>query len=465
MSLRKSAAVLGLAGTLSAVTASPAFATNDSPRTVVLHRGGPVKTIPFDLRHGGEALVRFSVSAPGVSWVRPGSESAVVSVGVDGRHVTDLVVPSAEPTARSLALGSVERGRHRLTLSFSRESSSPGARKVVLSRTKIETPKADQAALRHTPIVVGRTLAQLGDAHQNARTDTPLIAWHEELAAATPGHRVFEYSVVWSNEDGGTDSPALMARWGRTTDIEWVYRVEVDARGDRVEGTGVYQAANHATLRFSGAYEGDHPVLQTCTVNNNMCDVVTNPAPLRFFLDATETRPQDRAREILMDRNPWTYPIMAQEMIREGRVEEPSDPATPAVGDQRTYLFIEIKKQTGAPTGTGAAPGVTVGVRLKDDPATLYRSDHAIPTSSIARDLPAATTVELPEGTTAADIASVEAIRQPMGAGDNGAPATVTSINRAFFLDRAYRPQPSAITWTGSVDLTAAQPNGVLWRG
>jgi hypothetical protein len=102
--------------------------------------------------------------------------------------------------------------------------------------------------------------------------------------------------------------------------------------------------------------------------------------------------------------------------------------------------------------------------RVKSAPSTLYRSDHAIPTSSISRDLPAATTVELPEGTTAADIASIEAIRQPMGVGDNGAPVTVTSINRAFFLDQAYLPQPSAVTWSGSVGLTPSQPSGILWH-
>jgi hypothetical protein len=464
MSPRKSLTVLVLAGALGTVTASPAFAAGDSPSTITVKRGGPAKTVPFDLRDGGEAVVRFTVSAPGVSWARQGAESAVVAVGVDGRHVTDLVVPSAEPTTRSLALGSVPRGQHRLSLRFSGESSAASAGRVVLSRPEVRTP-ADQVALRHAPVVIGRTLPLLGDAYQNARTDTPLIGWHEERAAATPGHRIFEYSVVWSNEDGGTDTPALMARWGRTTDIEWVYRVEVDANGDRVAGSGVYQAPEHQTLRFAGSYEGDHPVLQTCTVNNNMCDTVTSPAPLRFFLDTTQTRPQDRAREVLMDRNTWTYPVMAQEMIREGKVENPSNPATPAMGDQRNYLFIEIKKQTGAPAGAGSAPGVSVGVRLKSAPSTLYRSDHGTATSSIARDDPAATTVELPEGTTAADIASVEAIRQPMGAGDNGAPVTVTSINRAFFLDRAYLPQPSAFTWTGSVDLTPARPSGVLWTG
>lgn len=461
MSPRRSVTVLALAGAFS-TAAAPALADDHQSR-IIVQRGGPARTVPFSVARAGEAVVGFEASAPRVSWGTKGSESAVVSVGVDGKHVTDLVVPSAVPTTRSLALGAVPRGRHRLDLRFSGQGSAARARSVVLARIHVDTP-ADQLALRHAPIVIGRTLPLLGDAYQNARTDTPLIGWHEELPETTPGHRILEYSVVWSNEDGGTDSPALMARWGRTTDIEWVYRVEVDANGDRVGGTGVYQAPEHQTLPFSGSYEGDHPVLQTCTVNNNMCDTVTSPAPLRFFLDTTETRPEGRARELLMDRDPWTYPVMAQEMIREGKIESPSNPATPAVGDQRTYLFVEIKKETGAPAGAGSAPGVSVGVRLKSDPSTLYRSDHGLPTSSIARDVPAATTVELPEGTTAADISGIEAIRQPMGAGDNGAPVTVTSINRAFFLDRAYLPQPSAVTWTGSVRLAPGQATGVLWR-
>jgi hypothetical protein len=272
-----------------------------------------------------------------------------------------------------------------------------------------------------------------------------------------------EYSVVWSNEDGGTDTPALMARWGRTTDIEWIYRVELDAAGQRVPGSDVFQAANHQTLRFTGRYDGDHPVLQTCTSNNNMCDVVTDPG-MRFFLAVDQTRPADRAREELMDANPWTYPVTAKEMIREGKVESPSSAATPAMGDQRTYLFLEVKKSTGAGTGAGTAPGVAVGVRLRGDP-TLYRSDHAQLSWAIARDDPAATTIELPAGTTAADIASVTAIRTPMDLTDNGAPVTVTSINRAFLLGPDYLPGPSFIAVRTSLTLTAAQPTGTVWTG
>ncbi|TYK49509.1 hypothetical protein FXF68_17345 [Actinomadura decatromicini] len=459
------AVILAAAGALAVpLAATPASAAAHGPESIVVRRGGPARGLPFVASRSGEAVATFTVAAPGVSWARRGAEAAVVAVAVDGRHVTDLVVPSAEPTARSVALGSVRRGEHRLTFAFASAGSAAAARRVTVRRPRAGTPRADQVALRHAPIVVGRTLPQLGDAYQNARTDTPLLAWHEELPATKPGHRVLEYSVVWSNEDGGTDTPALMARWGRTTDIEWVYRVEVDADGRRVPGTGVYQAPNHQTLAFAGRYEGDHPLLQTCTVNNNMCDTVTPDAKLRFFLDSTPTRPADRAREVVMDRSPWTYPVMAQEMVRENKIENPADPATPQVGDQRTYLFLEFKKKTGAPTGIGSIPGVSIGVRLKRDPGTLYRSDHSTPSWSIERDLPAATTVELPAGAKVADIASVEAVRQPMGAGDNGAPATVTSINRGFFLDAGYLPQASGIAWKGSVTLTPASPSAVLWK-
>ncbi|WP_143227835.1 hypothetical protein [Actinomadura meyerae] len=430
---------------------------------ITVRRGGPARTLPFTAGRDGEAVISFSASAPGVSWAREGAESAVVSVAVDGRHVTDVVVPSSDPVPRSFGLGRVGEGRHEVALRFAK-GSAPAAASVTLRHARVRMPEADELALRHAPVVVGRTGWPFGDPYQNATTDTPLIAWHETQPAATPGHRVIEYSVVWSNEDGGTDTPALMARWGRTTDIEWVYRVEVDASGNRVAGTGVYQAPLHLTLKFAGRYEGDHPVLQTCTSNNNMCDVISPEPPLRFLLDASRTRPEGRAREAVMDREPWTYRVAAQEMVREGKIEDPSDPATREVGDQRSYLFAEFAKTTGAATGIGSVPGVALGIRLKADPSVLYRSDHDERTWSVDRDGAVATTVELPAGTRVSDIASIEALRRPTGFGDNGAPATVTSVNRGFFLDEAYLPQPSSIAWTGSVTLTRAAPSAVIWR-
>ncbi|MCP2338801.1 hypothetical protein [Actinomadura rupiterrae] len=458
---------LGLAAGLAAVPLVSAVPAN-AASGLVLERSGPARSVSFTAARDGEALLGLTVAAPGVSWARKGAEAALVAVSVDGRHVTDLLVPAAGPTPRTLGLGGVRHGRHKVTFRFAK-GSAPAARRVLLSKPKVRQPKDDQLVLRHAPVVVGRTLNATGgpggDPYQNAYTDAPLIAWHETRPAATPGHKILEYSVIWSNEDGGTDTPALMARWGRTTDIEWVYRVEVDAAGNRVADTAVYQAPEHQTLKFTGRYEGDHPVMQTCTLNNNMCDTVTPDAELRFLLDTTSTRPDDRAREYLMDQTPWTYRITAQEMDREGKIENPSSPDTPAVGDLRTYLYLEFSKTTGAPTGTGSAPGVSIGVRLKKDPARLYRSDHSVPSWSISRDGSPATTIELPAGTTVADIASVEAVRQPTGAGDNGASATVTAIRRGFFLDRDYLPQSgSSITWTGSVTVSPSTPTAQIWH-
>jgi hypothetical protein len=82
---------------------------------------------------------------------------------------------------------------------------------------------------------------------------------------------------------------------------------------------------------------------------------------------------------------------------------------------------------------------------------------------AIARDDPAAATVELPLGTTAADVAEIVAIRQPMDLTDNAAPVTVTSVNRAFFLDPTYLPTASFLALHTNQVLTAEHPTATLW--
>ncbi len=441
--------------------------------TVVLHQGGRPSELRFTTPSTGEALLRLTASADGVDWARPGAESAVVSAFVDGRHVTDLVVFSGEPIPRRLAVGRLAAGDHVLELRLG-AGSSPAATKLRLGDLSVDVAGAgDPAALalRHAPVLYGRSIpvanvegsgTSYAGPFQNAVTDTPLLMWHEVRPAATPGHQVLEYSVIWSNEDGGTNSPALMARWGRTTDIEWIYRVEVDATGNRVPGTAFYQGPSHAALPFTGTYEDDHPLLQTCTDNNMVCDFLVDPG-MRFFLASDATRPADRAREVLMDANPWTYGVMAAEMVREERVEAVSDPATPQLGDQRSYLYVEVDKDTTPPNpSSGPWVGLAVGVRLAGDP-TVYRSDHGLADWSIKRDVPAATTVELPAGTTAADVVEVMAHRVVVGQPDPGAAVTVTDVNRAFFLDLSYLPQESFIDWHGSMALTPTDPAATLW--
>jgi hypothetical protein len=327
-------------------------------------------------------------------------------------------------------------------------------------------------AARYAPVLYGRDVPGLGGRFQNNRTDTPLIAWHQVLPAAKPGHSVIEYSVTWSNEDGGTPAPALMAQWGRTTDIEWIYRVEVDAKGRRVAGSGEFQSPNHGTQVFRGRYDGTHPLLQTCTSNNNVCDSKTlrnlpnpqHPDPMRFALSTRAVLGAAQPREHEMDIHPWTYQVMGREMVREHKVTDPAaDPSIAALADQRTYLYLALDQ---APSD--GSVGLAVDVVLKSDPSTTYTSDHlGVGTLfTIHRSGPAATTVKLPRGTTAADIQSISVRRvTPLlpGGSDSGASVSVTAIDRAFFLRGSYLPRASFAQGRVTATLTKASPTAVIW--
>lgn len=460
-----------LAATASSVAAAPTATPVTSvsqasvPRpSFVVRRNRPDARVPVRSDTTGEAVLSLRASAPGTDWAVEGRESAVVSIYVDDRYATDVVVTGDAPLDQQVALGKLTKGPHLLRFRFAGDRSAERAMTVWVSRLSLQTydrTDPEYLALRYAPIIYGRNLASLGDANQNAVTDTPLMAWHESGPANPPGKTRLTYSIIWSNEDGGTNSPALMARWGRTTDIEWVYALDVDANGERVPGSDVFQAPNHETRQFAGSYEGDHPKLQTCTSNNNMCDVVDND--MRFFLSPLQTRPADKAREHLMDVNPWTYLVMAKELIREGKVEPPSPetPFTPEVSDQRNYLYAVVEKTTDGPNSGSSWVGVALGVRLTSG-ETIYYSHHGEPTWSLQRDVPAATTVELPAGTTAEEIAEVSVHRVVVGT-DTGATVRVTGIDRGFLLGEDYLPQESFLTWSGEVTLTPDQPSAVLW--
>jgi hypothetical protein len=410
----------------------------------------------------GEAKLALTAWAPGTDWGTAGSESAVLSVAVDGRPVANVVTYNgAAPLEYDLALGRVGAGRHEITITLDREKSP--SRRAEVRRLRPSLAPAGDLVARYAPVLYGRDLPEIPGRYENASTDVPLLAYHTTGADAQ-GNRTIEYTTIWSNEDGGTNTPALMARWGRTTDIEWIYRVTVDANGDRV--SDAYQAANHETKAFDGVREADHPLLQTATANNNTA-AVSDPARssgYRFFLDTAETLPPARAREAAMDAHPWSYQVMAKEMVREGKVEPVASPDTPLMSDQRGYLFAEVKKATTyaarPPAGSWAGTALAVKPAGSD---RWYTSHHGVPDWSLQRDDPAATTVELPQGTTAADIQAIKAIAVPVGTpGDFS--IDVTALNRGFLLATDYLPGASFVTWTGKETLTPQRPEAVIWQ-
>jgi hypothetical protein len=431
-----------------------------------------IATLTFTAAQAGEGKLAVTALAPGTDWGTAGRESAVVTVTLDGAYNQDLVLFMGERQfTYQVALGPLGAGQHSVQVAFNPEKSPAGALKAkVKGLAAAVVAGGGDAALvaRYSPVLYGRDLPEIAGRYENNYTDVPLLMYHA-LSRDAAGNTTIEYTVIWSNEDGGTNTPALMARWGRTTDIEWIYRVTLDPAGQRV--AGVYQSPGHGTQPFGGAYVGDHPLLVTATANNNT-EQVLDPAAstgYRFFMDGAQVLPAGRAREVLMDANPWSYPITAREMLREGKIEPVASPATTTVSDERNYLFLEIDKDTAPPPPPGTWIGTAVAVKLKGDP-TRYTSNHNVPDWSIQRDIPAATTVELPPGTTAADIESISAFAVPVDSNPNdGVPPpanyqiTVTAINRAFFLSADYLPGASFIDWHGSVVLTPQRPEAVIW--
>ena len=154
------------------------------------------------------------------------------------------------------------------------------------------------------------------------------------------------------------------------------------------------------------------------------------------------------------------------------QIEANPKPSTPEVSDQRNYLYIEIDKDTtyATPPAPGNWVGTAIAVKLKGD-HRWYTSNHDIPDWSIQRDIPAATTVELPPGTTAADIEAIKVFAVPVDSNPNDAtPAPndytihFTYMNRAFFLDSNYLPGSSFIDWSGDVVLTPQNSEAVVWQ-
>jgi hypothetical protein len=428
----------------------------------------------FRATQDGEALLALTASAPGTDWSRPGRESAVVTVELDDRYSQDVVLfAGRESFEYRLSLGTVDAGRHEVEVRLNRRKSPVGARRAKVKDLEVRvigTDDPEALVHEHSPILYGRDLPEIPGRYENNRTDVPLLTYHT-IQETGAGETIIEYSVIWSNEDGGTNTPALMARWGRSTDIEWIYRIVLGRDGET--RSEVYQGPDHATLPFTGAKQDGHPLLQTAT-SNNVLNQVVDPSlssGYRFFQDPSQTQPADRAREVLMDDNPWTYQVMAKELVREGKIEQPGSPLTPEVSDQRNYLWMEIAKTTSYPTppADGTSVATAVAVRLRGDD-TWYTSNKGVPDWGIVRDVPAATTVELPEGATAGDVEAIKAFAAPVArGGQNPAPAPsdyrieLRSINRGFFLDEAYLPRGSFVNWRGDITLTPQQPEAIVW--
>src|SRR5687768_3093282 len=193
----------------------------------------------FDLTGPAEVQAIVTARCAGCDWGRRGREAAVLTLTVDGRESQDLVlVRGAESADYAVALGPGAPGKHRLSISLDRKATAPVARDVVIDAVRIVIiPEGDD---RHLAAAFAPMLHARPDALDDF-SDLPLLIWYE-LDPLPSGQRI-RYSVVFSNVDGGTPPDRLMATWGRLTDIEFVYGVELDSAGRVV--SELYQTRDH----------------------------------------------------------------------------------------------------------------------------------------------------------------------------------------------------------------------------
>lgn len=400
----------------------------------------------FDAPERAEAVATISARCDACAWDVAGREAVVASISLDGRYVQHVPLTRTGLADYRLLIGAVEPGSHSLRVDLDPELTARdlNAAHVTIDRIAIEQiPETDAAhqAISLAPFIHARpgTVGRF--------TDVPLVMWYE--TEPSPRGTIYRYSVVFSNEDGGTSTDRLMATWGRTTDIEYLYSVEVDRNGAHLAED--MQGPDHKVLPFRGTREGRHPLLWVSTSNNMVLDEGTTrvryaPAPMRFPLEHV-------SREAVMDAHPWTYMVMAQELAREGKIVADAAPKTDTIPDPRRFVYVE---------GCGELGGAALAFAVRAGEAWIP-SDRGIQEYRIARDGCFRAAIPLPSAVGPRDIRGLRAQAYVRPADANAAPnataaARLTRLNKVFMLDDHYRPGPSLLEWQGEIALVPGGP-------
>ena len=405
-------------------------------------------SLVFDVASRGEAFATFRVRCDSCAWGQEGREAVTFRLALDGRYSQHLPIVRTGTAEYRVALGHVAPGTHRLSFESDPEltaSGFRGRRAAQVEDVLIHTLLSDRP--EHLPA----SLAPIIYARPNTVgrfTDVPVFMWYE--AEPTPRGTRYRYSVVFTNEDGGTPTDRLMATWGRTTDIEYIYSVEVDRTGTILADD--YQGADHVTTPFRGEREGRHPLLWVVTANNMVADA--GETHVRYAPAAVAFPLRYVSREAVMDANPWLYAVMANELEREAKIAADAPPGSGLIPDPRRFVYVEA-------CGEAGVTALSISIQAGE---AWYASDRGVPEYRIVRAGCFRGAVPLPEG---ADLPSIRALRvqahqrpQRPGAGQpvsERPAALLTRINKVFTLNEQYRPVPSPFQWRGRVTLRAGQ--------
>ena len=385
-------------------------------------------TTPFTVSEKAETIAEVELNSPGADWAKPGFEAALAELVLDGAKTIHIMTyAGAKPHKYNVLLGELTAGSHSLTITRNELYSAPGAGLEVRGVTFHKATDRDVAA--NTPYLYARanTIGKF--------TDIPLILYCERLVEK--GVPVLQYTVIFSNEDGGTSTRGLMARWGRTTDVEYVYRAFPDH--------ATIQARGHKEVVYDGPRDGRHPLLMPVTDNNMVAG--EGPSPIRYQIPAVMADLTKASREQVMDDYPITWRVMAKELIREEKLRPFGVVDGEKISDPRNYLYIEANVNV-------RGGRIAAIARLKGDPrwrmANLGRFDLAIERSGWIR-----TTVELPPGTRPDQVAEIgfQCLAEKVAG-----TCRVDSVRQAFLLGEDYLPRPSLFsTPAGKIEFASGE--------
>lgn len=233
---------------------------------------------------------------------------------------------------------------------------------------------------RHAPILYQRA-DTIG-----TQSDIPLLLYCEWDSS----ENTLTYTVIFSNEDGGTSTRALMARWGRTTDIEYVYKVWINADGSASRRE--IQSRDHKDVAYSGPFEADRPLLVPVT-RNNMVEGVVTKAGERYDFEPMLVDLRDHSREYVMDLKPETWKIMREELKRENKLRPYGTVRGEDISDPLNYAYMELKSTQ----RDGAR--VAYGVQLRGTERPMYMSHLGDTRLSVERSGWMRLALELPPNT------------------------------------------------------------------
>ena len=395
----------------------------------------------FELATGGEVVATVRAGCTGCAWGEPGREAAALRLSVDGAYSQHLLLARGEAAAEyRITLGTIAAGSHRLSIERDTALSAKqaGAAAIAVDDIRGIGDREEALAQSMAPILYARanTVGRF--------TDLPILMWYE--VAPTPRGRQFRYSVIFTNEDGGTATDRLMATWGRTTDIEYVYGVEIDAAGTIVAEQ--FQGPGHELPAFHGRHEARHPLLWVSTDNNMVSESGASsiryaPAPERF--DLTNV-----SREAVMDRHPWSYALASEEMKREGKIAD-QGPGHNTIPDPRRFVYIEA-------CGDVGDAALAFAVQVGD---TWIASDRGVPEYRIVRDGCFRAAIPLPTSARASDVHAFRAMAYTRAPSRGQppvrpkAPVILRRVNTAFMLDERYQPGAALLRWQGTASLRA----------